>query len=556
MSAWARFKQWLASDAWSQWILRDPRYWPSAGGFGTKTVSHEVVSEETALTYSAVWCATQLFCGIGGSLPLPIYRGLEDEDRQKARQHPLYRLLNVSPNPEQTAFAFRSIMWQWQVNWGNAYAEIERLGNDPGGEIVALWPVAPDRVRIKRDETGALYYEVRNDDTHEWIDVDAWRMWHLPSILTVDGIYGRGVIQHARETIGVGIAGVKKMAHGFGGGNLPRVVIKNPGKWDDIQRAAFRKEWHEIHDSPTGENVAVLGGGADFGTIGFSNVDSQFLELFGGGVEEIGRWYNLPPHMLKRLVNSTYNNIELLGAEFIKYTAIPWLRVWEQSIALDLLTETERGEYFAEHNVDAFMRGDSQARANFYHQGINDGWLNRNEARKFENLPPVDGGDTFLVQGAMVPLDDDGKPASEFTGNAPGAPTAEPVPSDSQALSSVRVTANRLLKSRLQWALTKETKEAAKQAKDTNGFCKRIEAFYGSQAVSVASEIGDTVALFGDCGIEVDANAIVSKWTSSGKELLVKAATGGGELSASVGFLLQSERWQSRPDRIIQEIAA
>jgi len=138
------------------------RIWSSTGG-GRKTTSQEVVSEDSALNNAAVWAATRLLSGTGASLPFPLYSGSDDDTRTKERTHPVYKLLNGSPNPEMTAYNFRSIMWQWQINWGNAYAEIVREGNIPEGTPVALWPLHPDRVEPCRDENGVLYYKIRGD---------------------------------------------------------------------------------------------------------------------------------------------------------------------------------------------------------------------------------------------------------------------------------------------------------------------------------------------------------------------------------------------------------
>lgn len=532
------------ASAGGLWTLKDPRYWGEMLGGGRKTVSSEWVGEESALNYSAVWCATQLFCGIGGSLPLPVYKGLDDERRQKVRQHPVYRLLNVSPNPEQTAFSFRSIMWQWQVNWGNAYAEIEREGNTRDAPIVNLWPIHPDRVRIKRDDTHTLYYEVRDEYEHKWDEVDAWRIWHLPSILTSDGVLGRGVVQYARETIGCGLASTKAKAHGFGGGNVPRVVIEHPGKMEDKQRLAFRQEWHEVHDSATGESVALLGGGAKASPLSFSNHDSQFLELMGHDVDEIGRWYGLPPHMLRRLVNSTYNNIELLGAEFIRYTLNPWLENWEQSIAKDLLNERERRRYFAEHNVDAILRGDAASRVALYHSGINDGWMSRNQARKMENMDPVPGGDTFLVQGAMVPLDENGKPP-EAVKPAPAGPSPAKPADDAGQIRADSELARRLLKRDLGRMLTKETKAVLHIAKNGGNFAAKVEEFYGKHLLIVQESTLET------CEVLMNGKSpmFASKWCGSGKTAVLDAG------SANVQTLVASRAWTQRPERTIEEMA-
>lgn len=530
------------------WTLKDPRYWPDALGGGRQTTAHEWVGEESALKWSAVWCATQLYCGIGASLPLPVYRGLDDETRKKVRQHPLYRLLNVSPNPEQTAFAFRSVMWQWQVNWGNAYAEIEREGNTRDAPLVNLWPLHPDRVRIKRDDQQTLYYEVRDDVGNKWDEVDAWRIWHIPSILTVDGIEGRGVIAHARETIGGGIAAEKKAAHSFGAGNMPRVVIEHEQKWDDTQRKAFRQEWHAIHDGADGDSVAVLGGGAKANALSFSNQDSQFVESRGFSIEDIARWYNVAPHMLKRLVNSTYNNIELMGTEFVRYSLNPWLETWEQSIAKDLMTDRERKRYFAEHNVDALLRGDAQSRSAFYHSAINDGWMNRNEVRKLENLDPAPGGDTFIVQGALTPLDDNGHPVVPET-PGPAVPAASPQNSS----VGEEALAKRLLKRDLSRMLTKETKAVLQIAKTGGNFVVKVDDFYAKHVETVREATLET------CEVLMNGKSptFASRWCGSGKSAVMDAAgrAGKDELTAAVQSLVESKLWTDRPERTIGEMA-
>lgn len=407
----------------ASWIggFFDKKLWTPIGG--RKTTSLENVSEDSALNYSAVWCATRILCGTGASLPFPVYSGFGSDERSKARNHPLYRILNGRPNYEQTAYNFRSVMWQWQVNWGNAYAEIIREGGNPNGPLMELWPIHPSRVQVCRDENEFLYYKVKEEVGGSYSELDPWQMLHIPSIITHDGIQGHGVIEHARESIGAGIAAEKYGAHWFGGAAVPRAVVEHPGKWNPESRAAFRKEWEEIYSGPDGHRMALLEGGAKVNPLSLSAEDSQFLETRQFGVEEIARWYGIPPHMLQHLLRATFNNIEHLGINFVQYSLIPWLRIWEQCCWQKLLTEKEQEEYFCEHNVDALMRGDAASRASFYQTMTSAALMTRNEVRKLENLDPVEGGDTFLVQGAMVPLDEDGKPVSEFAkGPEPAAP--------------------------------------------------------------------------------------------------------------------------------------
>lgn len=552
----------------ASWVggFLDKRLWYSIGD-GRKTTSKETVSEESALNYSAVWCATRLLCGTGASLPFPVYTGFGTDERSKARQHPVFRILNGRPNHEQTAYNFRSVMWQWQVNWGNAYAEIRREGDDPEAPLVDLWPIHPSRVKVCRDETDYLYYEVRDEYTREWVDVDPWRMLHVPSIITYDGISGHGVISHARESIGAGIAAEKYGAHWFGGAAVPRAVVQHPGKWNPESRAAFRKEWEEIYSGPDGQRMALLEGGATVNPLSLSANDSQFLETRQFGVEEIARWYGIPPHMLQHLLRATFNNIEELGINFVQYSLIPWLRVWEQCVWQKLLTEAEREEYFAEHNVDALMRGNAASRASYYQTMVSSALMTRNQVRKLENMDPVPGGDTFLVQGAMVPLDDEGKPESEFVKGA--EPAALPAPDDTEEeddtedseamaakISSVAGSVKRILAHDLSRLLTKESKAVASHAKHAKAFVSRVDTWYAEHHVIVTDALTESLGALVECGITVEAEVFVATWIREGKAAVMEAAgvASATDLPNVIQSVIESKTWAERPIRAIERV--
>lgn len=550
----------------------DKRLWHTIGG-ARRTVSQEEVSEDTALNYSAVWCATRLLCGTGASLPLPLFSGRDDDTRFKERKHPVYRLLNGRPNPEQTAYNFRSVMWQWQVNWGNAYAEIVREGNNPLAPIDAVWPIHPSRVKVCRDEQSALFYEVDNYGG-EKTQLEPWQMLHIPSIITFDGLVGHGVIAHARECIGAGIAAEKFGAHFFGGGAMPQVVVKHAGNWNEEARRAFKTDWKEIHGGAEGDRVAVLQGGADVEKLSFSQQDSQFIETRQFDIEEIARWYGIPPHLLHHLLRATFNNVEELGINFVQYSLVPWLRVWEQCIWQKLLTPDEQDSYFAEHNVDALLRGNAAARAQFYQAMTSAAIMTRNQCRKLENMDPVDGGDTFLVQGAMVPLDDDGKPESAFVkGSQAPAPSTSDMPSDPEddpedsedmpsqnpaedIRATVSASVQRILCRDLSRMLTKETKAVASYAKKPDSFVNLVDEFYSEHAEMLREAITETTGALSECGVPVDREVIVADWVREGKRLILEAAgtVGPSELPIAVQRVIDSETWSKRPVRALEGV--
>lgn len=535
------------------------------GGGGT-TASREQVNEDTALNYSAVWCATRVLCGTGASLPLPLFKGLRDETRVKDRDHPLYQILNHNPNPEMTAYNFRSVMWQWQVNWGNAFAEITREGDNPEGEIVALWPIHPSLVQTCRDEDDSLYYRVHNLNTHQDVEVEPWRILHIPSIITVDGYVGRGVIEHARESIGAGIAAEKYGANWFGGGSIPRIVIEHPGKWTADQRDSFRKEWDEIHSGAEGSKVALLMGGAIAKPLSMSANDSQFLGTRQFGVEEVARWYGIPPHLLQHLLQAKFNNVEQLGIDFVQYSLIPWMRIWEQCIWLKLLTYRERKNRFVEHNVDGLLRGDTEARTRYYQGMTAAALMTRNECRKKENLDPVDGGDTFLVQGATVPLDEDGKPESEFVN--PGGkpkdepaepepePTVKPVNTNTKAMESARTSLFKVIQHDMARFLTKEQAAIGRAANKPREFVTLVDEFYVKHAEHIRGEVVNTFDALDALGVKHSAESFVDNWINEGKSMAIEVAgkATAAELSDKIQQSIADKSWSERPLRAVEGV--
>lgn len=537
----------------SEWLLRDPRFWKTVGG-GSPTTSSERVDEDTALNYSACWAATRLLCGTGASLPLPIFKGLADEERERARDHRAYRILNGLFNPEMTAMAGRSLLWQWQVNHGNGFAEIVREGNDPEGELVALWPIHPTRVKFERDEDGNLVYEIRNNPGEQPSYLRPWRMFSPPSIITNDGLVGHGVIEHARESIGAGIAMEKYGANWFGkNGGVPRIIIEHQAKWDDTQRKAFREEWSTMQGGPDGNKVAILGGGAVAKPISISAEDSQFLETRLHNVEEIARWYGVPPHLLQHLLRATYNNVENLGLDFVKYSLLPWLKLWEQEIWHKLLRESEREEMFAEHNVDALLRGDAASRAALYHNGINDGWLSPNEARKLENLPPRPGGNRFYVQGAIVALDDDGLPMLPESPDPAKPDQVSTVDNSETIRAEAATTLRRILKRDLRRLLTKESNAVTHAAKKDAGFVQRIDEFYTAHQLTVSEAIAEPVQALAQHGVNIDASEFAATWTRAGKAavLEVSGTANASQLAQAVETLVESKSWTERPEVVV-----
>lgn len=378
---------------------------------GTST-SGKKVSERSAMQMTAVYSCVRILSEAIAQLPLHVYE-YTDTGGRKATEHPLYFLLHDEPNPEMTSFVLRETLMTHLLLWGNAYAQIIRNGK---GEIIALYPLMPDRMKVDRDEHGQLYYEytVSTDDApingkQATVKLEPSDVLHIPG-LGFDGLVGYSPIAMAKNTIGMAIACEEYGAKFFANGAQPSGVLEHPGTLKDP--AKVRESWQSTFGGSRNANkVAVLEEGMKYTPISISPEQAQFLETRKFQINEIARIFRVPPHMVGDLEKSSFSNIEQQSLEFVKYTLDPWVSRWEQGIKRRLFTPEEKQKYFVKFNVDGLLRGDYQSRMNGYAIGRQNGWMSANDIRELENLdriPAEEGGDLYLINGNMTKLADAG----------------------------------------------------------------------------------------------------------------------------------------------------
>lgn len=362
-------------------------------GFDTAAGVH--VSPDSALTNTAVWACVKVLSESVASLPLMVYEDT-GTGRRRASETSLYRLLHDAPNPEMTSIEMRETMTAWLATWGNAYCEIEL---DGAGQARALWPLRPDRVEIRRVDGDLTYFVTFGDETAA---LPRWRVWHVRGLAT-DGIYGISPIRQARQAIGLAMATEEYGARFFGNGARPGMILEHPGKLSDESYRRLKESWEARHQGLENSNrVAILEEGMKVETVGVPPNEAQFLETRKLQLDEICRIFRVPPHMIMNLERATFSNIEHQGMSFVRDTLMPWLIRFEQSISRDLMTESQRGRYYARHLVDALLRGDTQSRYAAYAVGRQWGWLSVNDIRRLEDMDPVTNGDVYLTPLNMV----------------------------------------------------------------------------------------------------------------------------------------------------------
>jgi HK97 family phage portal protein len=376
------------------------------------TTSGKPVNEHTAMQMTAVYSCVRILAEAVAGLPLHLYKYTDSGGKEKALSHPLYFLLHDEPNPEMSSFVFRETMMTHLLLWGNAYAQIIRNGK---GEVIALYPLMPNRMTVDRDSSGALYYSYTRYSEEAptmngmTVTLRPSDVLHIPG-LGFDGLVGYSPIAMAKNAIGMAIACEEYGAKFFANGAAPGGVLEHPGTIKDPQKV--KDSWNMAYQgSSNSHRVAVLEEGMKYQPIGISPEQAQFLETRKFQINEIARIFRVPPHMVGDLEKSSFSNIEQQSLEFVKYTLDPWVIRWEQAISRVLLRPDEKKLYFSKFNVDGLLRGDYVSRMNGYATARQNGWMSANDIRELENLdriPDELGGDLYLINGNMTKLADAG----------------------------------------------------------------------------------------------------------------------------------------------------
>jgi HK97 family phage portal protein len=391
--------------------------WYHPGGFlyggsgGQKTKSGSAVSNLNAIQLSVVWACIKILSEDSASLPLHLYRRRKGGGKDRAWADDRYALLHDTPNPEMTAMSFREAYAAHLISWGNGFAEIEYTR----GRVkkpVALWPITPNRVIVKRDEKKRIIYKISMAGTgNADLVLPKENILHTPG-LSFDGLVGYPPIMSHAETVGFGMSLEEFGAKYFGEGTHPSAIVTHPGHLKDskVVRDALNIVYSGLDNS---QRLMLFEDGMTFSPISIKPEEAQFLETRKYTNVDIGtRIFRLPPQMYGEYDKaSTYASAEQFAIDYVTKTLRSWLVRLEQSYNMALLDPSERGVYFYEHNIEGLLRGDILSRFQAHVLGKRNGFLNADEIRDIENLNPIPGGmgSEYIVERNMIGIDDLGK---------------------------------------------------------------------------------------------------------------------------------------------------
>lgn len=365
-----------------------------------RNTAGQLVNARTAMSLSTVWACVRLIAESIAMLPLHLY-DVSDDNPKVARRHPLNRLLSQAPNSKSTPMVFWESVVSAMLLQGNAYIQKKR---DRQGKLVSLLFLAPHRLHVVRDMGGVRHFHYTFDDGVQR-EIPVREVWQLQGY-TQDGRDGLSVIEYAAQILGSALAADQSAAKTFLNGMLQGVfytinTFLQPGQRDEFKQS--------VRGTVERGEAPLLEGGVDVKSIGIKPQDAQLLQSRAFSVEEICRWFRVPPHMVGHNEKATgvASGLETQTLSFLTYTLQPWLERIQQGITLGLLEAGERERYEARFDTEALMQMDSTSLANYLGTMVQRGLMTANDARRKLRLPPYahPNADKLIVQGAMITLD-------------------------------------------------------------------------------------------------------------------------------------------------------
>lgn len=349
---------------------------------------------------AAVYSCNRVLSETLGQLPLILYRR-KDRGKDRAMDRIEYNLLRHKPNSAQTAFAFKEMIVH-HVNFrGNFYSQIVSSRR----RVLEIVPLHPDRMEPEMKSDGSVNYRyttkrgvVTNFDQEDILHIPG------PAADADNPVKGVTPLSAVSDTFDLAREAQMFAKNTFKNGGSSTLVFQHPGKLKPESKQAMRKDWEENH---AGQRNAgrpiIIDEGLTATALNMTLKDAQFIESRKLSRSEICGIFRVPPHMISDLERATFSNIEHQGLSFIQFTMMPWISRVEEAFTSKLfLPYTDTEDLFVEFLVTSILRGDQKSRYEAYKQGIETGWLVRNEARELENLNPLEGLDEPLLPLNMM----------------------------------------------------------------------------------------------------------------------------------------------------------
>lgn len=361
------------------------------------------VNFDTAMQLSAVWACARLLSETIAALPISFIRMTENGSRPDTQSDLAILFSGGKVNRYQTKLEFLETFILNLVMHGNAYAVKQKVGN----RLVGLLPLMSSQMetRLLRDGTVVHHY-YHEEGMHTYSDDS---IWHVK--LFGNGIVGLSPLAYARNTMGIALAGETRVAKLYQNGGKPSGILTIDQILKQEQRDQIRREFNELREGNT-DRLMVLEAGMQYKQVSMTPQDLELLESRRFSIEDICRFFGVPSVLVNDTSGSTTwgSGIQQIVQGFYKLNLRPYLERLESSMRANLMSPEARRRTEVEFDFDALLRANQQERFDGWQKGINAGMITPNEARAAEGRPPIQGGDSLLINGNMVPINQAGRP--------------------------------------------------------------------------------------------------------------------------------------------------
>jgi HK97 family phage portal protein len=368
---------------------------------GGETASGETVTASKSLENMGLLRCVSLISESIGMLPLNLME--RGDQKAYAATHPLHVVLKQRPNEFQGPFKFKSTMQLRLLLHGNAYARVIWRGNT----VVRMIPLDSCKVTPKMNDDFTVRYEYQRPDG-SMVVLGAREVLHLADLADDEhGLVGFSRVQKARESIGLARAAQKAAARIFKNGVMAGGALSHPRKLDPTQIENIRAS---LESNYSGADHAhkwmVLEDGVTADKWANTARDSQLDEGRNHQLEEIARAFGVPRPLLMMDDTSWGSGIEQLGIFFVQYGLQHFFNIWEEEIALKLLSNSEREMYYPKFNERALLRGTLKDQADFFAKALGSGgsapWMTPNEVRDLQELSKSDNPAAESLESALT----------------------------------------------------------------------------------------------------------------------------------------------------------
>jgi HK97 family phage portal protein len=380
--------------------LRNPPNWFLEMTQGGLTNSGQAVNQNTALTLSTVYSCVNIISDTMAMMPLVVNKRLNPKGKERFPNSPVYKILHDDPNPEQTSFQWRKLMYVHYLLWGVGISKIEFIKGS--GTPKYLWPISPWQIKTKRTIKNSLYYEWSHDGITEPL-----QPWEVIIITTLQhGDKFLSPIALHRETIGAAMAVNDYGAKTFGSGINPAGILSGVTISDEDSEESIKQKFSDCYAGMnSNKNLMILSDQVKFERIGLPPEDAQYLETKKNNVSEISRIFNVPLFMLNEHEKQTSwgSGIEEQKNGFVTFNILPKCIQAEQEFNKKLLKDDS---LFTEFKTAGLLRGTLPSRMEAYRKGVAMGLYSPDDLRELENMNPLpDGqGNQYIIPMNMQSL--------------------------------------------------------------------------------------------------------------------------------------------------------